>query len=983
MTNSGIASLLHVLDRLGLDAEKLQTLLKWVVDDKNTVTLSFRAQDGCSFIKETQVDHVVSPGWQYESTETTQGNETSHKKARVVKKVKQYHWKIDISYVIAVYPGTDSSSAIELQSRNTSSVIVTSAGMANDYIPKTTTPPVDKHTLHSPIEINITWLLMTLNRETGVCQFAVDRTIPSCQTPRRNEQVDSALEFQASLKQWANGVIGFFMVRVEKDILAKNNPLQTDDGVSETSLMQGTQQEDAIYKPIVPLMENGSVLSEADTGALLEAHSQSMDQSLNGLSQVFPPSQLLKLVTLSEASILLLCRHLLYLINQYQNSIDYVEGMLKRQLIQAIGKEVNSRDFDKFMRFHNQKLFASAYTPRPFTYAIRRKNHYPDGILSIEPRNNGAGNEKMDSVETMVRHVSGANNPPIFIPLNSATSVEITGDRYLHGWIQHRFESEAQSVYQLVARARQFSYFLLVVGNMAGKNKFSPKAAIILQNKDEVLIPLLTEVLPTAKEFKDAIASLSPEQQAFAKAYRGMQLESSVFGICVIQLKPQLEKLLGLPVGALTKEIKLTQDLMSLFVDYQIPSDLLSFGGDDAASMEGKLEAVKGHVKAVMDVISAAKENQIMEEERKAEMREAKDLLVRQEQEVQLLLKLQQHQQQQQRQQQQMPVFDSPQRYCLSPFPCAAPTTSTRSSRPAAFAASLPSASVAASFPYAAKEASFPSASVAASFPSASGAASLPSASGAASFPSASGAASLPSASGAASLPSASGAESFPSASAAASLPSASAAASLPSASLGVSEWKSLEGSVVPAAAAASSQIPDGKSGEANISQDTQSPEEPIEADDFTLVPKVLDAKVEKFDANSSLKSTILKTGPVWERLRQEDLLSDPKSSRLFADDVRSEKNKAFDLLDALSRSGTLSIECAELHVVVAVSHCFENDLMGTIIQDNINPIDKVERSSLIVGSTIHDETCQVLLQSSAHIGRIGETFPALFAEEE
>ena len=117
MTNSGITSLLHVLDRLGLDAEKLQTLLKWVIDDNNTITLSFCAQDGSSFIKETQVDHVVSPGWQYEITETTQGNVTSHKKARVMKKVKQNHWKVDISNVIAAYPGTDSSSAIELQSR--------------------------------------------------------------------------------------------------------------------------------------------------------------------------------------------------------------------------------------------------------------------------------------------------------------------------------------------------------------------------------------------------------------------------------------------------------------------------------------------------------------------------------------------------------------------------------------------------------------------------------------------------------------------------------------------------------------------------------------------------------------------------------------------------------------------------------------------------------------------------------------------------
>jgi hypothetical protein len=46
----------------------------------------------------------------------------------------------------------------------------------------------------------------------------------------------------------------------------------------------------------------------------------------------------------------------------------------------------------------------------------------------------------------------------------------------------------------------------------------------------------------------------------------------------LIQLKPQLEKLLGLPEGALTKEIELTQQLMSLFVEYQITSDLLSCG---------------------------------------------------------------------------------------------------------------------------------------------------------------------------------------------------------------------------------------------------------------------------------------------------------------------------------------------------------------------------------------------------------------------
>merc|ERR1712151_1458998 len=90
--------------------------------------------------------------------------------------------------------------------------------------------------------------------------------------------------------------------------------------------------------------------------------------------------------------------------------------------------------------------------------------------------------------------------------------------------------------------------------------------------------------LPTPKEFKDAIESLSPEQQAFAKAFRAMQLESTLFGVLVIQIKPQLEKVLNLPDDSLTKEIKLTQDLMQLFTKYQIPTDLLSYDGIDTTS---------------------------------------------------------------------------------------------------------------------------------------------------------------------------------------------------------------------------------------------------------------------------------------------------------------------------------------------------------------------------------------------------------------
>lgn len=149
-----------------------------------------------------------------------------------------------------------------------------------------------------------------------------------------------------------------------------------------------------------------------------------------------------------------------------------------------------------------------------------------------------------------------------------------------------------------------------MLGRVTGPHSFSPEHGFIVQNKDDLSIPLDAETIPSAKEFKEAIASISPEQQRFAKAFRSMQLESSMFAICVIQIKPQLEKLLKLPNDALTKEIRLTQDLLELFVKYNIPSDLLSYHSllnDNVAP----LEAVKTHVKNVQTMIEEKKKTEI------------------------------------------------------------------------------------------------------------------------------------------------------------------------------------------------------------------------------------------------------------------------------------------------------------------------------------------------------------------------------------
>ena len=67
--------------------------------------------------------------------------------------------------------------------------------------------------------------------------------------------------------------------------------------------------------------------------------------------------------------------------------------------------------------------------------------------------------------------------------------------------------------------------------------------------------------------------------------------------------------------------------------------------------------------------------------------------------------------------------------------------------------------------------------------------------------------------------------------------------------------------------------------------------------------------------------------------------------------------------------------------MVVAVTHCFEEDVMDTVIQRNINPIEKVEKSSLLIASTIYGkpDVRNLLIQNPPQVARLEEAFPALF----
>lgn len=918
LTKAAIASHMIALQGLSITDASIDKMLEWA--HSRAVTLRFNSTETCVYDREvTRTEkspaHVVE--------KSVGGAIVSAVKHFIETKIIEHVWKFEVQWELVAYKGNDPTDRIVLQQRKGTCELITSS---KDNSPRS------KVNVLPPIEADLSWLLRRI-RQARAISFTIDRNAKTCHTPRRNADVEAALDYFASFGKFAKGVEtylqrGLFPVqpshvsqgldlsainaqRVFVPVLALFEKNQTKPEVKEPSseslswvgvkcdgcgkdplvgvrykctvcpnydLCADCENKETWKKtplthevthsvvkmrsvPQVTSAATAPVLPASDLQKFLEEQQKTLFEKFNELDHVFPSSA--AVVTTREAKLATALLHLLAVAEQHADCIDHIETMLRNQLIAAIGKEVTPTDFAEYMEFHNRKLFNENFCPSGFSYPIRRPDHSPEGIISIEA-NTGTG-EMQQPVSTMVRR-SVATSPMQF-PLNAATKVTFYGDRYLHAFVMHQFSGQPAAQLNLVARARQFSSFIMMLGTIPAANAFEPKHAIVIQNKDDLVVPLLLNTIPTPKEFKDAIQSLSPEQQRFCKAFRSMQLASTLFGVCIVQIKPQMELLLKLPDDSLTKEIRLTQDLMELFIKYQIPSDLLSFDGNPNESKARKLEVVKAHVTTLQAMIERSKQEQL---------KDAAQTFVSR--------KLQ-----------------SSEDYEGGPPTAFAPTPSFGSSlykvgggggRGGAFG-------------------------------------------GAPGGPPPSGGPSIP-------MP---------------------------------HHAEAKTGSVALAKSATTEQKTD-------IVEEETALETKIDSNDYTTLPKQLDRSFEVFDEDSALRPTIIKSGDTWTFSSMNGgLLGKPTTSFLGDEAQRVHKNKAFDLLDALSKSGVLPIHQASLHVLLAATHCFDKTLLDTVIQDNINPIEKVERSSLIVASTIQGVPAASLLRSE-HVQRVKGISPKLFIEQ-
>jgi len=143
-----------------------------------------------------------------------------------------------------------------------------------------------------------------------------------------------------------------------------------------------------------------------------------------------------------------------------------------------------------------------------------------------------------------------------------------------------------------------------------------------------------------------------------------------------------------------------------------------------------------------------------------------------------------------------------------------------------------------------------------------------------------------------------------------------------------------------------------------------------------------MDERFEQLDTDSALRPTIINPASTWTKKAQKALLASPTTSSLGKKEQKTEKDAAFDLLDALTKSGALPLSHASLHVVVAATHCFDKTVTETVVRDNINPIEKVERSSLIMASTVHQLPPAALINETQQ-QRVHAASPMLFLENQ
>eukprot|EP00435_Cladocopium_sp_Y103_P048485 s858_g14.t1 len=503
-----LASHWNSLELMGLTKEALLEAKDWA-DGNAEVSLRFRADERCEFLREEcrEVEEPSCGGLDISSVGVALGI-----MSKTVTRVTEYLWHFEVTYTLDLLRGVGA----QPHERRTLTTATTSAQL-------TTTAKVAPRKVQVPAiskEINMTFLLKHLEPSgDGYCpRFQIPRDSPKTKTPRRNQQVEEMWLYLQNLKAFAGSVERYLSQLQQADAFSQSCPSTEAVFVPTLPLLrvEGCPEEES-EQPETRMCvrldadqhdDSGLSVSSVDCNRLLAEEMRSLAVKRQELSEACTTSH--GVFRLQEATLVLALKHCLDVVERWCDSVDFVESLLRRQLSACIGRSLTAVDVANYMRFHHRKLFAAPYQPRPFSFSVRSaRNRCAEGVVSIEE----------DGGAPVWSMCARRSEQTMKFALDASTRVSFTGDLHLHAWLAERFEGKATSKLSLVSRARQFSCFMVLLCKVIARDELEVSHAVLLQNKDEVQIPLELATIPTPKEFKDAIESLSPEQQQFAKEH--------------------------------------------------------------------------------------------------------------------------------------------------------------------------------------------------------------------------------------------------------------------------------------------------------------------------------------------------------------------------------------------------------------------------------------------------------------------------------
>jgi hypothetical protein len=697
---SSVEALLRTLKTLGLKEEHCAGVINNGAPNKRVRLvlriLSNREALGSRTREVTSPEEVIVQ----ETTGTRGGSSRTTSKRSVVQKVTEFPWKLTsrsevlTEVVDDVAPSSTKKRPLqslqEMAAKKYKGVDGTAAPLAEADAVSENTHPVHSCTetkevtvtsaqaepsyLRQPerFDVDITALLrLVASFDACKASFHIDRAAKSCRTPRRNVEVNALVRQLHDLATWASRAATRF-----------SEPRATPGfqglgfGASGSSGSSSSNVETNLFHPCIPMLVADAPTSDAGA-ATVDAGAEEVKESLSVTAVL--TEEHLRVLQQAVASAptpmkaaQVLCHHTHDVCGAFIKGVDAIEARLRVQLLAAVSHELSPADFRRFMRHRFRRMFRKEFRPKLCSFDVRRGDQAPEGSLSLLQRASDSidttqrscrsgklycggqytmsGNckcgrcdgvcgpqggcqcpacetaeatgsdQRWEEIQTFQRRIE--NPAPMQFAIGASTNITFKGERTVHSWMNSQFADSAAAANELMLQvnARQFSCFLLLLGNVTSPSVFEPKHAFLVRNKDEFRVPLVLHPRASAGEFQDHLRGLSPEQRELAQLMRDIQL-SSLLGICLLQVKPQLETALNLPANALTKETELTQALLELFVKHQIPADRLRVPA--CPSPTEPIEQVRKDVQDVEAMIRGQGDKTITKKEQARRARDA------------------------------------------------------------------------------------------------------------------------------------------------------------------------------------------------------------------------------------------------------------------------------------------------------------------------------------------------------------------------